>query len=139
MTVSESIIRWLKTFDPAEYGKMRRIDTDMQSAEVKTYSLVKEPVRDIKSYITGEKIYTDHYMIQARLSVQGNAERIENIAFGELLSAWVEEQDRNGVYPEIEGAKVSKISITTPFYLGVTKENDGIYNMTIAIKYVKES
>ena len=49
MTVSESIIEWLKTFDPEEYWKMKQVDTDIQSAKVDSYSLVKEPVRNEKT------------------------------------------------------------------------------------------
>ena len=69
MTVSSAIIKWLKSFNPTEYWKMGKIDTDIQSAEVETYSVMKEPVRNIKSYISGRKIITDHYMIQARLAL----------------------------------------------------------------------
>ena len=49
MTVSQAIIKWLKEFDPAEYWRMQKIDTDIQSAEVDSYSLVKEPVQNVKS------------------------------------------------------------------------------------------
>ena len=65
MTVSEAIIKWLKTFDPEEYWRMKQVDTDIQSAKVDSYSLVKEPVRNVKNYISGRKAITDHYMIQA--------------------------------------------------------------------------
>ena len=34
MTVSEAVIKWLKSFDPEEYRKMKQIDTDIQSAKV---------------------------------------------------------------------------------------------------------
>ena len=41
-------------------------------------------------------------------------------------------------FPLIEGASVQDIRVTTPFYMGATSTNDSIYEMTIAIKYVKE-
>ena len=47
MTVSESIVNWLKQFDPKEYWKMKQIDTELQSAVIDTYSLVKAPVQTI--------------------------------------------------------------------------------------------
>ncbi len=41
-------------------------------------------------------------------------------------------------FPVIKDALVNEIAITTPFYMGITSTNDSIYEMTIAIKYVKE-
>ena len=136
MTVSESIISWLKTFDSK---KLKKIDTDIQSTDNYSYSLVKEPVQNIKSFLSGKKVYTDHYMIQARLPSQYDTDRINNNGFGEELESWVREQDTKGNYPAIEGAKVTEIGITTPFYIGKTDTNNSVYQMTIAIKYEKES
>ena len=132
MTVSESIIKWLQEF------KIGRIDTDIQKADKDRYSLAKEPVQDIKSYLSGRKEYTDHYTIRARLSSLTDADRIANNDFGEKLSEWVGEKNRKEEFPLIENAVVNEIKITTPFYMGATATNDSVYEMTIAIKYVKE-
>lgn len=137
MTVSEAIIKWLKTFDPVEYQKMNRIDTDIQSAEVESYSLIKEPVQNIKRYLSGKQEITDHYVLMARLATNSNPDRIENNGFGEALEEWVKEQDENRSYPEI-GMKTQSISVTTPFYIGKTETNNSLYQLTIAIKYIKE-
>lgn len=139
MTVSEAIMKWLKTFQPAAYRKIKRIDIDLQAAEVDSYSLVKEPVQNVKSYMSGKKIYTDHYMIQARLSSQTNTDRLGNNGFGEALEEWVREQNNKGVFPALEEARVQEITITTPFYMGKTETNNSIYQMTVAIKYEKEN
>lgn len=138
MTVSEAVIRWLKTFEPEEYWKMKQVDTELQSAKVDSYSLVKEPVRNEKRYITGKKVITDHYMLQARLSSQSNTDRIENNGFGEALEDWVSEQNTVKSFPQIPGAVVQDISVTTPFYLGKTDTDNSIYQLTVAIKYEKE-
>lgn len=138
MTVSGAIIKWLKTFDPIEYWKMKQIDTEIQSTTVDSYSLVKEPVRNVKSYVSGRKVITDHYMIQARLSSQTNADRIENNGFGEALEDWVSEQNKAKNFPQIPDAKVQNISVTTPFCLGTTDTSNSIYQLTVAIKYEKE-
>lgn len=138
MTVSEAVIKWLKSFDPEEYWKMKQIDTEIQSAKVDSYSLIKEPVRNVKTYVSGKKVITDHYMIQARLSSQTNTDRIENNGFGEALEEWVSEQDKAKNFPEIPDAVVQGINVTTPFYLGKTETNNSIYQMTVAIKYEKE-
>lgn len=138
MTVSSAIIKWLKTFDPEEYWKMWKIDTDIQSAEVETYSVMKEPVRNIKSYISGRKIITDHYMIQARLASQTNTDRIDNNGFGEALEDWVSQQNKNKNFPDITDAAVTQVSVTTPFCIRSTAKGNSIYQMTVSIKYEKE-
>lgn len=138
MTVSEAVIEWLKTFDIEEYRNIKHIDTDIQSAEVGTYALVKEPVQNVKAYMSGRKIYTDHYMIQARLPSNGNSDRIENNGFGEALEDWVREKNDKKEFPDCQGKKVHEISVTTPFYAGKTETNNIVYQMTVAIKYEKE-
>lgn len=133
MTVSESIIQWLKTFEP-----VNKIDTEQQSAKVDSYSLVRAPVQNVKSYLSGKKVYTDHYTFQARLSNQTDSDRIDNNVFGEVLTDWVREQNAQGNYPAIPDAVVQSVDITTPFYVGRTGDNSNVYQVTIAIKYEKE-
>jgi len=136
MTVSEPIINWLKSFGDR---KMKKIDTDMQSPDEYTYSLVKEPIRNVKAYISGRKVYTEHYTLQARLPSYYEPDRVDNHGFGEALENWVAEQDAKEAYPAIENAKVKGIDVTTPFYVGETTEHNSVYQMTIAIKYEKEN
>ncbi len=138
MTVSESIIEWLKTFEPEEYNGMKHIDTEKQSAKVDSFSLVREPVQNVKAYLSGRKEYTDHYTIQARLSNQSNEDLIDNNGFGEALEKWVWEKDGKKQYPALTDATVQNISVTTPFYVGKAENNNYVYQMTIAIKYEKE-
>lgn len=139
MTVSEAVIKWLESFDPEEYRKMKQIDTDIQSAKVDSYSLVKEPVRNEKTYITGKKVITEHYTLQARLSSQSNTDRIENNGFGESLEDWVARQNRARNFPQIPDAVVQSVGITTPFYLGrIDTNNSSVYQLTVAVKYEKE-
>ena len=138
MTVSEAIIKWLKEFNPAEYWKMKKIDTEQQSPHVDSYSLAKEPVQNVKTYLSGRKVYTDHYTIQARLSSETDADRIDNNGFGEALENWVRKKDSLEEYPELTDAVVKSIDVTTPFYVGRTDNNSFVYQMTIAIEYEKE-
>lgn len=138
MTISQEIIKWLKTFNPEEYRKMKRIDTDIQSAEVESYSLAQAPVRNVKKYITGREVCTDHYVLMARLASQTNTDRIDNNGFGEALENWISEQNKSHIYPDIPEYQVTNISTTTPFYLGKTDTNNSLYQLTIAVKYEKE-
>lgn len=135
MTVSESVIRWLKGFDTS---RLKNINTDMLAADVKSYALIKEPVQNVQSFLSGRKIITDHFTLMARLSSKTNGTRVDNSGFGEALADWISAQNAAGNYPEVEEAKVQEISVTTPFYLGPSGENDSLYQMTVAIKYLKE-
>lgn len=59
MTIAESIINWLREFN--EEGKrMEMIDVDRQSAEVESYSLIKEPVVNSTTNVLGEETVTAH-------------------------------------------------------------------------------
>ena len=137
MTVSSAIIKWLKTFNPEEYWKMKHIDTDLMHGDV-DYALVKEPVRNVKSYMSGKKVITDHYMIMAMLPNISNSDCIDNNGYGEVLEDWVSEQDKLKNFPQISDATVLQISITTPFVAGKIETGNIVYQMTVAIKYVKE-
>lgn len=136
MTVSESVIRWLKGFDAS---RLKTVNTDMLAADVKSYALIKEPVQNVQSFLSGRKVITDHFTLMARLSSKTNGVRIENSGFGEAFVDWISTQDATGNYPAVDGAKVQKISVTTPFYMGPSQENDSLYQLTIAITYMKEN
>lgn len=138
MTVSESIIKWLKSFNPTEYWKMKHIDTDVMHGNV-DYAVIKEPVRNVKTYLSGTQIITEHYMLAARLPTNTNTNCMDNTGFGEALEQWVWEQTCNKVFPDIPGARVQKVEVTTPFYKGPTATNNSIYQMTVGITYVKEN
>lgn len=137
MTVASAVIKWLKTFNPEEYWKMKHIDTDLMHGDVE-YALVKEPVRNIKSYLSGKKVITDHYMILARLPSQSNADCVDNNGFGEALEEWVSAQNRARNYPEIPGKKVTQIGVSSPFVAGTTNTNNTVYQITVSIKYEEE-
>lgn len=137
MTVSQSIIRWLKQFKPEEYWEMKEINTDLQRSNACTYALCKEPVQNVKKYLSGKSVHTDHYSIMARLSSKTNSDRIENGAWGEILTDWIEERNKNEDFPVLDKGVVKSIMVTTPFYMGKTETNDSIYQMTISIKYEK--
>lgn len=138
MTVSEAIIKWLKTFSLEEYQKMKHIDTDLMHGDI-NYALIKEPIRNVKTYLSGTKVITERYMLAVRLPASTNTDCMENNGFGEALEQWVEEQTRNRVFPQIPNAKVQKVEVTTPFFMDKTETNNSIYQMTVGITYVKEN
>jgi len=137
MTVSEAIIAWLKTFNPEEYWKMKQIDTDFMHGNV-DYALVKEPITNVKKFISGTEIHTDHYQICARLPAQTNTDAVDNGAWFEALTEWISEQNRNKVFPELQGFIAQQIGVSTSFSAGKNGAGEALYTMTIFIKYMKK-
>lgn len=136
MTIAESLIKWLMEFN--EDGKrMEKIDVDRQSAEVESYSLIKEPIVNSTTNVIGEETVTAHYTLMARLADNTNSDRIENNAFGEAMETWIEERNDSREYPVISKGKVTEVKVTTPFFVGRTESNNSVYQMTVALKYEK--
>lgn len=136
MTIAESLIKWLMEFNE-DGKKMEKIDVDRQSAEVESYSLIKEPTVNSTTNVLGEETVTAHYTLMARLADNTNADRIENNAFGEAMETWIEERNDSREYPVISKGNVSEVKVTTPFFVGRTESNNSVYQMTVALKYEK--
>ena len=135
MTVSQSVIEWLMLFD---VEKLKSINTDIRPAKVNSYALIKEPVVNVKKFISGTQIVTEHYVLMALLESQENADRKENSEFGEQLEHWISDKCKNKDFPDIDGAKVESVDVTTPFYLGSDEStNESMYQLSISIKYRK--
>lgn len=137
MTVSKAIIDWLKEFNPEEYWKMQNINTDLMQHDV-DYVLVKEPTRNVKKFISGTQVITEHYQFRARLSAYTNMDAVDNDAWMEALSEWIEERGREKVYPQLSVGEVQDIGISTPYYMGRNENNEAIYQLTIYIRYMKK-
>lgn len=67
MTVSEAIIKWLKTFK-LEDQKMRHIDTDLLHGNI-DYALIKEPVQKCENISFRHQSY--YRALHARCATSG--------------------------------------------------------------------
>lgn len=131
MTVSESLIQWLMSYD----GTVESIDTDILSASTTSYALTKEPTVNIKTYLSGKTERTEYYQLTARLDSQLNAERKLNASWLENLEKWIDEQKRNNNLPSVTDCTVSDVFISTSYYIGQTAEDNSLYSLTIGIRY----
>ena len=132
MTVSQSVIAWLNKFEE------KNVNTDIQPAKVNSYSLIKEPIINKKTFISGRVRATEHYTLMARLESQMDSSRVENSAWGEKLEEWVRDMCKKKDLPIVDGATVQSVNVTTPFYLGKSETNGSVYQLTISITYEKE-
>lgn len=133
MTVVEAIVKWLKE------ARINKISTDALPGQSVAYGIAKEPVQNVKIFISGRKVYTDYYEFLARLDSKTDTERTNNHAFMEGLSEWIYEQNAKEMYPVLpEHLKCSDISVSTPFHMQRADEDSAVYGFTIKIKYEKE-
>lgn len=137
MTVSGAIIKWMKEFNPEEYWKMSHIDTDLMHGNV-DYALVKEPVTNVKTYISGTEVHTEHYQIRARLDAQTNTNCVDNNTWMETFTEWIGSRNKEKIFPLIPAVAVQEIGVSSPYYMGRSEDNKAIYQLTIFIKYMKK-
>lgn len=135
MTVSEAIIKWLMSFKQEE---MKKINTDIMHSSV-DYVLVKEPVRNIKNFISGAQFITEHYQFRARLSSITDDDSVDNGAWMEALTEWIDKKNRSKEYPQLSIGEVQGIGVSSPFYMGRSEDKKAIYQLTIFIRYRKEN
>lgn len=135
MTVSQKVISWLKQFDEE---KIKSIGTDICQPKVNSYALVKEPVVNVRTFISGKQVLTEHYTLVAFLDSQEEIDRKENTAWGEQLEQWIKDKNNKKEFPDIAEAAVDSVEVTTPFYMGSnTNTNESMYQLSISIKYRK--
>ena len=133
MTVIESIIQFLGMYETES-----RIGIDKLESQTASYSLMKAPQENVQHFISGMEVHTDYYQLMARLDAQSEQERIANNAWGQGITEWIRQKDEAKQYPALDGYRCTGISVSTPFYMGMTDKSGAVYQMTIAIEYVKE-
>lgn len=133
MTISESIIKWLKTFEK------KKIETDSLRSASASYGLFKLPQVNVKKDILGNEKRTEYYTFRVRLDSKLDPDRINNQKYMELLTEWISEQNTEGNYPKLEAGRCEEISVTTAFFVEKAENDTSIYQLTIGIVYVKEA
>lgn len=137
MTVSSSLKQWLYNYPNIEIDE--RIDTELLEANPVAYAMAKEPTAEIESFLDGSQERTEYYMFRVRQSIQEEAKRISNDEFMENLETWIDEQNFEGNLPNLGDKKYAEeVSVSSSFYLFENDEENGVYTITIAIKYRKE-
>lgn len=62
---------------------------------------------------------------------------IDNSMFFEKFRDWLENNDNNNVYPEIDGIQPMSISATTNGYIFTTNSDEAIYRISCKFQYYK--
>lgn len=138
MTITESIIIWLKRFEADDCAKIGEVDTDHLGSITASYGITKAPKETVKRFITGEELHTGYYQFSARLDSQTQFDRVENQRWFEALEEWVCDRTSNKDLPVLDKYTCKDLSISSSYYMGQTQKDNAIYTFTIAIKYEKE-
>lgn len=101
------------------------------------FALVKEPMTNVRKYISGVEIHKDYYQFVVRLDTQTDKSCIENGSWMEQLTDWIEDRNRNRNFPDIQGGTVKTVGVSSPFFMGENGQNEALYQMTIFIEYKK--
>lgn len=136
--ISECVKSWLNEYDKADFSEMA---TDFIEGEIGSYAIYKSPNKTIVPFIDGSKLVTEYYQLFARQSTQIEAERVDNQQFLSDLEDWVEKKDYNEDYPnlsEVGSIVCAEIKISNSAAITSQEDDNAIYQITIAIQYLKE-
>lgn len=137
MTVSECVKEWLSEYQGADISEMA---TDFIAGELDSYAIYKSPNKEVVSFIDGSRQITEYYQFFARQSTMVDSERISNQQFLADLESWVENNDMNEDYPDLSQVgnyECQEISISNSATITSQEEDNAIYQITIAVKYMK--
>lgn len=133
MTISAYIAKIL-----SEYEGMT-IDTNHVEDGSDQYGLYRSPGRNINSFTDGSYEITENFQFFARQSALSVTERKEADEWLEDLSYWLDDYQYKQGYPPIDGNReVMAMSITGSPYVMSSKDQEVLYQMSIAITYSRE-
>lgn len=138
MTVSECLKDWLSNYDNLDISE---IATDFIDSGADVYSISKSPNTVVTPYVDGSKLITEYYQFFARKSTQDDDDRIDNQEVLAELEEWVEEQNENEELPdlsEVGSLYCQEVEVSSTATITSQEDDNAIYQLTIAIKYLKE-
>lgn len=82
-----------------------QINVDMLSDDIDNYSLDKIPVAStVETWITGTEKHRDVYIFRSRMAYsQDVMNNLQNIGFFEVFESIIDNKNKNGELPEIDG------------------------------------
>ncbi len=134
MNIGNELRKWLDTCPYIDDAV--KVDIDRLDAEIEALGLYKQPSKSIEKFIDGSMLETQHFYFLVRRSSQLRQERVKNQDYLSKIENWIEDQDYIEHYPLIDN--VHSVGVVNSFYLQETNEEEAIYQVGIALKYLKE-
>lgn len=94
----------------------------------------------VKQYVNGDADMVYQFTFGSReFYTMDRLQNIQNSAFYERFAEWVNEQDRNGIYPEMpEGCYPQELSVMSPGYIFDMSMRSARYQIQLQLNYYKE-
>lgn len=139
MTVSESIINWLRGYE----GGLELVDeirTDQLSEESEAYGIFKTPQDSEEVFVDGSRDVTVHYLFLVRQPSQTDGIRRDNQAWLEGLEEWIRKQNRLRCLPEMDqGRSCFGVTVTNSYAAEEQDNAETVYQLGVAISYFEEA
>lgn len=106
--------------------------------KVETYSINENSGYDpkINKFINGNSERQFLFTFDSRLRWNEDIQKnINNTEFYENFKEWLEENNKNKVFPEVDG--IYEIGATTNGYIFITNANEAIYRIQCYLNYYK--
>lgn len=141
MTIVESIRNFIKKCPYLEeFEGAIRIGVDYLDKETTNYSIEKVPCNPIiKKYVDGSCKKQELFIFTSRESYGPDIiNNLNNINFYENLVSWLEEKNRTGDLPILDGKReVEKIEILTNGYAFQTDIDKARYQIQLRLIYIE--
>ena len=134
MSIISALQNYLMGFDGME---MRTIHTDGTESEAGTCAVAPAGNSKTVEDIIGNRTYINNYIFYAREYTTSEAERKENYDFLDAFFEWLEDNNDDGVFPEIRGYAVEEISAANVMLFDVDEDGRGTYQIQIQLKLTK--
>lgn len=139
MTISESIIEWLRGYSGG-IEATDKITVDQLAAQDETYGVFKAPGDTVTEYIGGARDVTAYYLFVCRQPSQTNDMRISNQDWMEALEEWIRAQNIARNLPQLEGKRSCwGVSIANSYTMQEQDDDGTVYQFSIAINYSEEA
>ena len=143
MTIIESVRKYILSCPHLE--ELAKVNVNYLPKDSVNYSIEEVPSQTgsvIKRYVDGTTEREFNFVLAAIFDYSEDLQtNIENSGFFENFQEWIEENDLNGIYPELkEGLEPISLDVTTTGYLFYVPEKTdrAIYQIQLKLIYEKE-
>lgn len=139
MTIIDGVRAWLKAYEGLADG---RLSVDFLPEEAKSYSVDTVPTTEIvKRYLDGSSIRQYLFCVSSREFYSDDiAQNVDNQAFYECLSSWLESKSKRRQFPDIgTGRVVRTIEISSTAYPFIVDDHGTArYQLQLRLTYFQK-
>ena len=117
-----------------------RLNIDFLGNDKIEYGIYTEPGETfIKRYTDGEELKAYNFIFTTRTPMSGDfVVQLENSAFFERLTDWIEERNRQRDYPKLSGKrKAQKLEIVSNGYVTSADSDECVYQIGMKLIYLE--